>query len=125
MHLVASNSKILHLLSREYQILCCLGKECNRDSRNVETCLRQLHIVANLAQLPPQTSSQAKPVEIYLHWLDLATDEACPSAAMPEWMTTTCSNAQDSKNTRLTTSTVGTGKLGVKWSRSQARALDK
>ncbi|GFX63335.1 hypothetical protein TNCV_3619381 [Trichonephila clavipes] len=31
------------------------------------------------------------------------------SAAMPEWMTTTFSNALDSMNTRLTTSSVGDG----------------
>ncbi|GFT58497.1 hypothetical protein TNCV_1249871 [Trichonephila clavipes] len=47
------------------------------------------------------------------------------SAAMPEWMVTTCSNALDSINNRLTTSSVDTGRFGVEWSRSQARALDK
>ncbi|GFY24288.1 hypothetical protein TNCV_1013371 [Trichonephila clavipes] len=47
------------------------------------------------------------------------------SAALPEWMTTTCSKALGSLNTRLMTSSVDTGKLGVKWSRSQARVLDK
>ncbi|GFY28112.1 hypothetical protein TNCV_4394461 [Trichonephila clavipes] len=40
-------------------------------------------------------------------------------------MVTTCSNALDSMHTQLTTSSVGTGRLGVKWSRSQIRALDK
>ncbi|GFV64626.1 hypothetical protein TNCV_850751 [Trichonephila clavipes] len=57
-----------------------------------------------------------------LAWLLTRPDH---SAAMPEWMATTCSNAMDSLNTRLMTSTVGTGSLGVKWSRSQAGALDK
>ncbi|GFX23885.1 hypothetical protein TNCV_1789161 [Trichonephila clavipes] len=35
------------------------------------------------------------------------------SAAIQEWMVTTCSNALDSMNTRLTTLSVGTGRLGV------------
>ncbi|GFV99472.1 uncharacterized protein TNCV_5078361 [Trichonephila clavipes] len=48
---------------------------------------------------------------VYLHWLGLA---AAHSAAMPEWMATTCSNALDLMNTRLTTSSVGTERLGVK-----------
>ncbi|GFV34838.1 hypothetical protein TNCV_1451421 [Trichonephila clavipes] len=40
-------------------------------------------------------------------------------------LATTCSNALDSMNTRLTTSSVGTGRLGVKWSRRQTRRLDE
>ncbi|GFX74552.1 hypothetical protein TNCV_3214391 [Trichonephila clavipes] len=55
---------------------------------------------------------------IYFHtgltWL--LTRPVC-SAAMPEWMAITCSNALDSMNTRLMTSSVGTLRLGVKWSR--------
>ncbi|GFT53207.1 uncharacterized protein TNCV_4233061 [Trichonephila clavipes] len=47
------------------------------------------------------------------------------SAAMPEWMATICSNALDSMNTRQMASSGGTGRLSAKWSRSQARALDK
>ncbi|GFV08884.1 hypothetical protein TNCV_3821271 [Trichonephila clavipes] len=47
------------------------------------------------------------------------------SSAMSEWMATTCSNALDSLNIRQMTSLVGTGRLGVKRSRSQARALNK
>ncbi|GFX33823.1 transposable element Tcb1 transposase [Trichonephila clavipes] len=43
------------------------------------------------------------------------------SAAMPEWMVTTYSIALDWMNTRLTTSPFDTGRLGVKWSRSQAQ----
>ncbi|GFW92817.1 hypothetical protein TNCV_1736101 [Trichonephila clavipes] len=57
---------------------------------------------------------------VYFHWLGLTAD-----AAKPKWMVTTCSNALDSMNTYLTTSSVGSGRLGVKWSRSQARELDK
>ncbi|GFV52230.1 hypothetical protein TNCV_3778021 [Trichonephila clavipes] len=53
-------------------------------------------------------------LEVYLHLLDLADR----SVAMPGWMGTTCSNAPDSMNTRLTRSSVDTGRLGVKWSRS-------
>ncbi|GFV58094.1 ras-specific guanine nucleotide-releasing factor RalGPS2 [Trichonephila clavipes] len=48
-----------------------------------------------------------------------------PFEALPEWMVTTCSNALDSMNTQLSTSPVGIGRLGVKLSRNQARALDK
>ncbi|GFV46942.1 uncharacterized protein TNCV_3033391 [Trichonephila clavipes] len=62
---------------------------------------------------------------VYLHWLGVAANEACPSEAMPEWMGSTCSKALDSMITRLMTLSVGTGSLGVKWSRSQTRALDK
>ncbi|GFU47097.1 hypothetical protein TNCV_2616661 [Trichonephila clavipes] len=47
------------------------------------------------------------------------------SAAMPNGMATTCSNALDSMNALLTTSSVGTERLGAKWSRSQAWVLDK
>ncbi|GFT97612.1 hypothetical protein TNCV_1034491 [Trichonephila clavipes] len=47
------------------------------------------------------------------------------SMAMPECMATICSNALDSMNTWLTTSSIGIGKVSVKWSSSQARALDK
>ncbi|GFT21881.1 hypothetical protein TNCV_3179791 [Trichonephila clavipes] len=47
------------------------------------------------------------------------------SAAMPVWMATTWSTAPNSLNTRLTMTSIGTGTLGVKWSRSQAWALDK
>ncbi|GFU82900.1 hypothetical protein TNCV_266971 [Trichonephila clavipes] len=47
------------------------------------------------------------------------------SVAMPEWMATTCCNALNYMNIRLTTSSVDTGRLGVKWSRSQERALDE
>ncbi|GFT99587.1 hypothetical protein TNCV_114671 [Trichonephila clavipes] len=47
------------------------------------------------------------------------------SAALPERMTTTFSNALNSMNTRLTALSVGTGRLGVKWPRSQAWVLDK
>ncbi|GFX40679.1 hypothetical protein TNCV_1218021 [Trichonephila clavipes] len=57
---------------------------------------------------------------VYLHLLGVAANEA-----MPEWMVTTCSNALDSLNTRLMTSSIGTQRLDVKWSRSQAQALDK
>ncbi|GFV87796.1 hypothetical protein TNCV_780781 [Trichonephila clavipes] len=60
----------------------------------------------------------------YIHWPWLPMMSS-HSAAMPEWMATYCSNALDSMNTRLTTSSVGTAKLGVKWSRRQAWALDK
>ncbi|GFU85767.1 hypothetical protein TNCV_1791231 [Trichonephila clavipes] len=59
---------------------------------------------------------------IGLAWL---LTRSANSATMPEWMATTCSNALDSLKTRLMTSSVGTGRLGVKWSRSQARALDE
>ncbi|GFV41621.1 hypothetical protein TNCV_3627721 [Trichonephila clavipes] len=45
------------------------------------------------------------------------------SAAMPEWMATTYSNALDSMNTRLTSLLISTGRFAVKWSRSQARPL--
>ncbi|GFT84701.1 uncharacterized protein TNCV_2767151 [Trichonephila clavipes] len=45
------------------------------------------------------------------------------SAAMPEWMETTYSNALDSMNTRLMTPSIGIGRLSIKWSRSQARGL--
>ncbi|GFU15776.1 uncharacterized protein TNCV_2367451 [Trichonephila clavipes] len=62
---------------------------------------------------------------VYLHWLGVAANETCPSAAMPEWMAIICSNVLDWTNTRLMTASVDTGRLGVKWSRSQARALDK
>ncbi|GFT52158.1 hypothetical protein TNCV_4493801 [Trichonephila clavipes] len=55
----------------------------------------------------------------------MATIEAVHSTAMPEWMATTCSNGLDSLNTRLRTSSVGTERLGVKWSRNQVRVLDK
>ncbi|GFT34157.1 hypothetical protein TNCV_4385501 [Trichonephila clavipes] len=41
------------------------------------------------------------------------------SAAMLELTATTCSNALDSMYTRLTTSSIRTWSLGVKWSRSQ------
>ncbi|GFU25892.1 hypothetical protein TNCV_5104161 [Trichonephila clavipes] len=47
------------------------------------------------------------------------------SSAMPEWMATTCSNALDSMNTRLMTSSVSTGRFDVQWSKSQPRVLDK
>ncbi|GFW98727.1 hypothetical protein TNCV_2759031 [Trichonephila clavipes] len=49
--------------------------------------------------------------EVYLHWLDLASDEAFSLSGHAR---TTCSNALDSMHTRLKTSSVGTGKLGVK-----------
>ncbi|GFW38211.1 hypothetical protein TNCV_3839391 [Trichonephila clavipes] len=62
---------------------------------------------------------------IYLHWLGWLLMKPAYSANMSEWMATTCSNALDSMSTRLTTSLVDTGRLGVKRSRSQARALDK
>ncbi|GFV27041.1 hypothetical protein TNCV_4852781 [Trichonephila clavipes] len=57
-----------------------------------------------------------------LAWLLTSPDH---SASMPEWMAITCSNALDSMNTLLMTLPVGTGRLGVKWSRSQERALDR
>ncbi|GFT86421.1 hypothetical protein TNCV_3259231 [Trichonephila clavipes] len=60
----------------------------------------------------------------YLHWFGLAALSAC-SADMPGWIATTCSDALDFINTRLTTSSVCTGKVCVKWSRSQTRPLDK
>ncbi|GFU52028.1 hypothetical protein TNCV_862181 [Trichonephila clavipes] len=47
------------------------------------------------------------------------------SATMPKWIATTCPNELDLLNTRLMTSLVGTGRLGVKWSKSQVRELDK
>ncbi|GFV85897.1 hypothetical protein TNCV_1422001 [Trichonephila clavipes] len=47
------------------------------------------------------------------------------SAPMPGWMATTCSKALDLMNTRLTKPSVGNERLGVKWPRSQARALDE
>ncbi|GFY02807.1 hypothetical protein TNCV_3506871 [Trichonephila clavipes] len=47
------------------------------------------------------------------------------SATMPEWRTTTCSNSLDFISTRLTTSSVGTRRLGIKWSKNQAQALVK
>ncbi|GFX58135.1 hypothetical protein TNCV_4048931 [Trichonephila clavipes] len=50
-----------------------------------------------------------------LAWL--LTKPAQPTD-MSVWMATTCSNALDSMNTWLTTFSGGTGKLGVKWSRS-------
>ncbi|GFX26851.1 hypothetical protein TNCV_1840241 [Trichonephila clavipes] len=62
---------------------------------------------------------------VYYHWLGLAADETCPLCDYARMDTTTCSTALDLMNTLLTTSSVGTGWFGVKWSRSQARALDK
>ncbi|GFT63319.1 hypothetical protein TNCV_3646911 [Trichonephila clavipes] len=53
---------------------------------------------------------------VYLHWLGVAVNEACPLFGMPEWMATTCSNALDSLNTWLMTLSVATGRLGFKWS---------
>ncbi|GFV05362.1 hypothetical protein TNCV_225731 [Trichonephila clavipes] len=63
---------------------------------------------------------------VYLHWLSLAVNEACSLCGYARMdAVTSWSNALNSMNTRLTTSSVGTGRLGVKWSRSQARELDK
>ncbi|GFX80283.1 hypothetical protein TNCV_2642991 [Trichonephila clavipes] len=45
----------------------------------------------------------------------LAAKEACHSVAILEWMATTYSKELDSMNIRLTTSSVGTGRIGVKW----------
>ncbi|GFW49950.1 hypothetical protein TNCV_2315321 [Trichonephila clavipes] len=53
---------------------------------------------------------------VYVHWLGVAANRPAHSAAMPEWMETTCSNALDSMNTRLTASSVGKERLGVRWS---------
>ncbi|GFS73523.1 reverse transcriptase [Trichonephila clavipes] len=63
---------------------------------------------------------------VYLHWLGVAANEACPicgHARMDRDHLLQCTGLGE--YTRLTTSSVGTGWLGVKWSRSQARALDK
>ncbi|GFT96268.1 uncharacterized protein TNCV_3907061 [Trichonephila clavipes] len=62
---------------------------------------------------------------VYLPWLGLAADEACPLAIMTGWMVTTCFNALDSMNPRLTTSSVGTGRLAIKCSRRQSRVFNK
>ncbi|GFS74999.1 hypothetical protein TNCV_1396571 [Trichonephila clavipes] len=40
------------------------------------------------------------------------------SETIPEWRATICSNALESRNTRLTATSVGIERLGVKWSRS-------
>ncbi|GFU04835.1 hypothetical protein TNCV_1289831 [Trichonephila clavipes] len=57
---------------------------------------------------------------VYLHWLGMAANEACPLFGHDRM-----DDALDSINTRLTASSVGSGRLGVKCSRSKAWALDK
>ncbi|GFV47394.1 uncharacterized protein TNCV_4830501 [Trichonephila clavipes] len=54
----------------------------------------------------------------FLHWLRLTADEASSLCGHVR-IATTCSNALDSMNTRLTTSSVSTGRLGVKWSEAK------
>ncbi|GFT60103.1 reverse transcriptase [Trichonephila clavipes] len=55
------------------------------------------------------------PLGVYLHWLGVAAKEAC----------SLCGHAGKDGDHLLQTSSVSTGKLDVKWSRSQPRALDK
>ncbi|GFX47534.1 uncharacterized protein TNCV_3015531 [Trichonephila clavipes] len=66
---------------------------------------------------------------VYYHWLGLDTGEACRTVTLPRWMTSICSNALDSMNTRVTTSSVGTGRLGgpqveYRWLRSLESRID-
>ncbi|GFV82155.1 hypothetical protein TNCV_2790531 [Trichonephila clavipes] len=51
-----------------------------------------------------------------LNWVFWLQTRSARSVAMPEWMETICPNALDSMNTQLTTSSVDTGRLGVKYS---------
>ncbi|GFX00102.1 hypothetical protein TNCV_3080981 [Trichonephila clavipes] len=51
-------------------------------------------------------------LEVYLHWLLTRSDR---SEVMPGWMATTCCNALDSMNIRLTVPSVGTGRIVIKW----------
>ncbi|GFW98887.1 reverse transcriptase [Trichonephila clavipes] len=63
---------------------------------------------------------------VYLHWLGLAANEACPICGHARMDGDhLLHNALDSMNTQLTTSSGSSGRLGFKWSRSQAQALDK
>ncbi|GFX35144.1 hypothetical protein TNCV_2330841 [Trichonephila clavipes] len=59
---------------------------------------------------------------VYIHW-GLKRHDL--SEAMSGWMVTTCSYVLYSMNTRLSTSSIGAGRLDVKWSKRQAPALDK
>ncbi|GFV95009.1 hypothetical protein TNCV_1030071 [Trichonephila clavipes] len=71
----------------------------------------------------PKNLEVAEAIDLFI--LTIGHDFLGCSVVIPGWMATTRSNALDSKNTRLTKSSVGTERLGVIWSRSQARVLDK
>ncbi|GFS83607.1 reverse transcriptase [Trichonephila clavipes] len=64
---------------------------------------------------------------VYLHRLGVAANEACPLYSyvrMDGDHLLKCTGL-DSMNTWLMTSSIGTRRLSVKWSRSQAWVLDK
>ncbi|GFT12811.1 uncharacterized protein TNCV_5095441 [Trichonephila clavipes] len=64
-------------------------------------------------------------LRVYFHWLDLAANNACPICGHTQMDGDHLLQCNRLDEYLTTTSSVGTGRLGVKWSRSQVRALDK
>ncbi|GFU68140.1 hypothetical protein TNCV_248041 [Trichonephila clavipes] len=57
-------------------------------------------------------------LEVYFHWFGVAANEVCPLSGNARMN----GDHMNSMNTLSMTSSVGTVRLGIKWSRSQARA---